>query len=96
MHTFQEYCFKFQKILCLKLICILFICNRIRMSEDTDPDRTGCLMKFKVVSSGLGVVAGCVACPVFAFVYGNLDAALWAAFSVIIVSMVFQLHMLYK
>ena len=85
-----------QKILCLKLICILFICNRIRMSEDTDPDRTGCLMKFKVVSSALGVVAGCVACPVFAFVYGNLDAALWAGFSVIIASMVFQLHMLYK
>ena len=53
-------------------------------------------MKFKVVSSALGVVAGCLASPVFAFVFGNLDAALWAGISVIIASMVFQLHMLYK
>ena len=83
-----------QKIFFLKVLCILFICNR--MSDDTDPDRTGCLMKFKVASSALGVVAGCLACPVFAFVYGNLDAALWAGISVIIASMVFHLHMLYK
>ena len=64
--------------------------------SDSDPDRTGCLMQFKVISSALGIVAGCVACPVFGFVYGNLEAALWAGFSVMITSMVFQLHILYK
>ena len=63
---------------------------------ETDPDRSGFWMKFKIVSSAGGVVAGCVACPVFGFVYGNTDAAVWAAFSIVIASMVFHMHLLYK
>ena len=42
--------------------------------KEVYPDRSGWLMKFKVFSSAIGLVAGCVACPVFAFVYGNPDA----------------------
>ena len=62
----------------------------------TDIERDGCWMKFRVFSAGSGIVAGCVSCPLFGFVYHNIDAAVWAGLSVVIVCMVFHLHLLYK
>ena len=62
----------------------------------SDPNREGCWMQLRVISAGAGIVAGCVSCPLFGFLYQNTDAAVWAGLSVIIVSMVFQLHLLYR
>jgi len=62
----------------------------------SDPNREGCWMQMRVISAGAGIVAGCVSCPLFGFLYQNTDAAVWAGLSVIIVSMVFQLHLLYR
>ena len=53
-------------------------------------------LTFQILSSGLGVVTGCIACPLFTFLYGNINAGVWAGLSVIIALMVFHLHLLYR
>ena len=53
-------------------------------------------MKMRIVSAGAGIVAGCVSCPLFGFLYENIDASVWAALSVVMATMVFQLHLLYR
>lgn len=53
-------------------------------------------LTFKLLSSGLGVVTGCVAFPVFTFLYGNISAGVWSGLSVVIALMVFHLHLLYR
>ena len=53
-------------------------------------------LTFKILASGLGVVSGCVAFPVFTFLYGNISAGVWAGLSVIISLMVLHLHLLYR
>ena len=63
------------------------------MSEDR---RTNCCLTFKILASGLGVVSGSVAFPVFTFLYGNISAGVWAALSILISLMVFHLHLLYR
>jgi len=59
-------------------------------------DRANCCLTFKILASGLGVVSGSVAFPVFTFLYGNISAGVWAALSVVIALMVFHLHLLYR
>ena len=59
-------------------------------------DRANCCLTFKILASGLGVVSGCVAFPLFTFLYGNISAGVWAALSVLIALMVFHLHLLYR
>ena len=59
-------------------------------------DRASCCLTFKILASGLGVVSGCVAFPVFTFLYGNISAGIWAALSLLIALMVFHLHLLYR
>ena len=60
------------------------------MSED----RANCCLTFQILASGLGVVSGSVAFPVFTFLYGNISAGVWAALSVLIVSRQFALPLL--
>ena len=70
--------------------------NSVDNTSDDSQDRDDCWMKLKIVSAGGGIVAGCVSCPLFGFIYGNIDASVWAGLSVLVASMVFQLHLLYK
>ena len=53
-------------------------------------------MVFKILTSSLGVIMGCLAFPVFTFVFFNLHAGLWALLSIIQASMVLHLHLLYR
>ena len=66
------------------------------MTSNIDPEREGCWMKLRIFSAGAGIVAGCVSCPLFGFLYENIDASVWAALSVVMATMVFQLHLLYR
>ena len=67
------------------------------MAEDPGvQERVGCLMRFKVLTAGLGILMGCCAFPVFTFVFNNVQAGIWALLSVILASMVFHLHLLYQ
>ena len=58
--------------------------------------RGGCVMVLKILTSSLGIIMGCVAFPVFTFLFGNIHAGIWALLSVIQASMVLHLHLLYK
>ena len=59
-------------------------------------DRANCCLTFQILTSGLGVVSGCLAFPLFTFLYGNISAGVWAALSVLIALMVFHLHLLFR
>eukprot|EP00092_Neocalanus_flemingeri_P023561 GFUD01025549.1.p1 GENE.GFUD01025549.1~~GFUD01025549.1.p1 ORF type:complete len:150 (+),score=34.57 GFUD01025549.1:45-494(+) len=58
--------------------------------------RGGCVMVFKILTSSMGIIMGCVAFPVFTFLFVNVHAGLWALLSIIQASMVLHLHLLYK
>ena len=53
-------------------------------------------MVFKILTSSLGVIMGCIAFPVFTFLFFNIHAGLWAFLSIIQASMVLHLHLLYR
>jgi len=58
--------------------------------------RNGCLMMFKLATAGFGVLAGMSTFFVFTFVYGNVDAGIWALLSSVFSACVLHLHLLYK
>jgi len=63
---------------------------------DNTESRSGCLMIFKLMTAGLGIVVGLSTSCVFTFVYGNIHAGSWALLSGVFATFVFHLHLLYK
>jgi len=61
-----------------------------------DESRTGCVMKLKIGSAGLGMLMGLSAFFVFSIQYHNYHAGLWALLSFILSTVVFHQHMLYS
>merc|ERR1712154_87477 len=60
----------------------------------TISERRGWWMKLKIGSAGLGLVMGALVFVIFAFIYGNVSAGLWAAVSSLLSAVVLHQHIL--